>query len=76
MRLADRPTSSLPFPSDGAIHWNLSSPELVEHAIRLQEGALAQGGPLVTITAPYTGRSPNDKFVVREPRTESEILVG
>lgn len=76
MKLADRPISPLPFPSDGAVHWNLSSPEMVEHAVRHQEGALAQGGPLVTITAPHTGRSPNDKFVVREPWTESEIWWG
>ncbi|MDR5683761.1 MAG: phosphoenolpyruvate carboxykinase [Armatimonadota bacterium] len=76
MKLADRPTPSLPFPTDGAVYWNLSSPELVEHAVRRREGALAEGGPLVTITAPHTGRSPNDKFVVREEQTESEIWWG
>jgi phosphoenolpyruvate carboxykinase (ATP) len=76
MKLADRPAPSLPFPSDGAIHWNLASPELVEHAVRRREGELAEGGPLVTITSPHTGRSPRDKFVVREPQTESEIWWG
>jgi phosphoenolpyruvate carboxykinase (ATP) len=37
---------------------------------------LSQGGPFCAITTPHTGRSPNDKFVVREPSTESDIWWG
>ena len=33
-------------------------------------------GPLATVTAPHTGRSPNDKFVVRRPETEADIDWG
>jgi phosphoenolpyruvate carboxykinase (ATP) len=37
---------------------------------------LARRGPFCAITTPHTGRSPNDKFVVREPSTESDIWWG
>jgi phosphoenolpyruvate carboxykinase (ATP) len=57
----------------GTVHWNLSTPLLYEEAIRRREGQLAHLGPLVVKTGHHTGRSPNDKFVVREPSTESEI---
>jgi phosphoenolpyruvate carboxykinase (ATP) len=60
----------------GNLWWNLSTPELHEHAIRRREGLLAQHGPLVVQTGRYTGRSPNDKFVVREPSSEERIWWG
>jgi len=60
----------------GAVHWNLISPELVEAAIRRGEGRLAAMGPFVAVTSPHTGRSPNDKFVVREPGSEADVDWG
>src|SRR6188474_2871134 len=60
----------------GRVHWNLVAPELVEHAVRRGEGRLADMGPFVATTAPHTGRSPNDKFVVREPGTEGDVDWG
>ncbi|MEA3335063.1 MAG: phosphoenolpyruvate carboxykinase (ATP) [Chloroflexota bacterium] len=60
----------------GDIHWNLSPPKLVEMAVLRGEGILAEGGPFVTVTAPYTGRSPNDKYTVKEPSTEENIWWG
>jgi phosphoenolpyruvate carboxykinase (ATP) len=60
----------------GAVHWNLVAPVLIQHAIRRGEGQLADMGPFVAVTAPHTGRSPNDKFVVREPGTEGDIDWG
>jgi len=56
--------------------WNLGTAALVENAIRRREGLLAAGGPLVVRTGQYTGRSPDDKFVVREPTTEARIWWG
>src|SRR5213592_4661705 len=50
-----------------AVHWNLGPPELYEHAVRRAEGVIAEGGAFAAVTAPHTGRSPNDKFIVREP---------
>ena len=58
------------------IHWNLSTPLLYEHAVRRNEGQLAKDGPLVCLTGAHTGRSPNDKFVVREPSSEGHVHWG
>jgi phosphoenolpyruvate carboxykinase (ATP) len=60
----------------GKVHWNLIAPELVEHAARRGEGTLAYMGPFVGVTSPHTGRSPNDKFTVREPGSERDIDWG
>jgi phosphoenolpyruvate carboxykinase (ATP) len=58
------------------VHWNLPAPDLVEHALRRQEGHLADMGPFVAVTAPHTGRSPNDKFCVKEPTTAGDVDWG
>jgi phosphoenolpyruvate carboxykinase (ATP) len=60
----------------GEVHWNLIAPELIEAAIRRREGELADMGPFVAVTAPHTGRSPNDKFVVKDPGSEADVDWG
>jgi phosphoenolpyruvate carboxykinase (ATP) len=60
----------------GRVHWNLVQTVLLEAAVRREEGELAEMGPFVAITAPHTGRSPNDKFVVKEPSTEKDVDWG
>src|SRR5438270_237906 len=55
------------------VYWNLSAAELYERAVRNGEGKIAADGPLVVITGQHTGRSPKDKFFVREPSSESQI---
>jgi phosphoenolpyruvate carboxykinase (ATP) len=60
----------------GTVHSNLIVSQLVEHAIRRCEGQLAEMGPLATVTAPHTGRSPDDKFIVRRAETEGDIDWG
>ncbi|MGH2543566.1 MAG: phosphoenolpyruvate carboxykinase (ATP), partial [Ardenticatenaceae bacterium] len=60
----------------GTVHWNLSPAELVEAAIRREEGLLTAEGPFNAITAPHTGRSPKDRFVVREPVAEPHVWWG
>jgi len=60
----------------GEVHWNLASPALIEAAVQRREGVLADRGPFVGVTAPHTGRSPNDKFVVREAGTEADVDWG
>jgi phosphoenolpyruvate carboxykinase (ATP) len=60
----------------GAVHWNLMPPALIEAAVRRGEGTFADMGPFVATTAPHTGRSPNDKFVVREADTEGDVDWG
>jgi phosphoenolpyruvate carboxykinase (ATP) len=59
---------------DPARVWaNLRTPELVEHALRRGEGQLTSRGALAVLTTPHTGRSPNDKFVVREAESQGRI---
>jgi len=60
----------------GRVHWNYVAPELIESAIRRGEGTLADMGPFVAVTSPHTGRSPNDKFVVKEPASEADVDWG
>ncbi len=58
------------------VHWNLSPAELIEAAIRRGEGQLTKDGPFLAITKPHTGRSPNDKYTVREASSEADIWWG
>jgi len=58
------------------VHFNLSAASLYEHAIRRREGQLAIDGPLVCRTGAHTGRSPNDKFVVKEPTSDAKVWWG
>ncbi|MFV2000883.1 MAG: phosphoenolpyruvate carboxykinase (ATP) [Acidimicrobiia bacterium] len=60
----------------GEVFWDLTTPVLVEHTLRRGEGTLAHNGQLVVDTVPYTGRSPKDKFIVREDTTDAEIWWG
>ncbi len=60
----------------GRVHWNLSPAALYEEAIRRGEGQLAADGPLVARTGTHTGRSPNDKFIVREASSEKHVHWG
>jgi phosphoenolpyruvate carboxykinase (ATP) len=59
-----------------SVKWNLSPAALYEEAIRRQEGVVAAHGPLACRTGQHTGRSPNDKFLVREPASETHIAWG
>ncbi len=52
---------------------NLTTPELIEHAIRHGDGILAANGALVAYTGKYTGRTPKDKRTVREPGSEANV---
>lgn len=55
------------------VYHNLSAPVLYEEVVRREEGVIAADGALVCRTGQHTGRSPNDKFIVREPSSELNI---
>ena len=55
---------------------NLSNQELISEALKNSEGVLAANGALSTITGLRTGRSPNDRFIVKESSTEEQIDWG
>jgi len=56
--------------------WNLDAPELLEQSIRRGEGLLSDAGALTVKTGPFTGRSPKDKYIVREAGTETTVDWG
>jgi phosphoenolpyruvate carboxykinase (ATP) len=58
------------------VHRNLAPAVLLEHAVQRGEGHLTDGGAFVGMTAPHTGRSPDDKYVVREASSEEHIWWG
>ena len=57
----------------GNVHYNYIESALIEEALKRGEGALGKGGAFLVTTGKHTGRSPNDKFVVRTPSVEDTI---
>ena len=60
----------------GSVRANLSAIELIEEAIRRGEGRFTDQGSLVCMTGKRTGRSPKDRFIVRDALTENEVAWG
>ena len=56
-----------------AAFWNLSPAELVEETITLGQGSLSDTGALCLDTGEFTGRSPKDKFIVKDANTEKSV---
>jgi phosphoenolpyruvate carboxykinase (ATP) len=61
--------------NEGQTHFNLSPSQLVEHSIRRHESKLASNGAIVGYTN-RTGRSPKDKFVVKDEMTAPTVAWG
>jgi phosphoenolpyruvate carboxykinase (ATP) len=81
MQTHGQPLSQLSLEAQGiynvnAIYWNLSTPQLYEEAIRRREGRIAHLGALVVRTGQHTGRSPNDKFIVKEDSSSDKVWWG
>ena len=70
------PPPDRPMPIGRIVRANLSTAELYEDAIRAGEGIVAAEGPLVVRTGKHTGRSPLDKFIVKEPSSAGKIWWG
>jgi len=58
------------------IHRNLSVTELVEIAVRKNEGIVTSTGSLSVKTGKYTGRSPDDRFIVYDDQTHDSVKWG
>ena len=56
-----------------AVHWNLEAARLYEESLKRGESQIARGGALCADTGSHTGRSPKDKFVVRDALTENTV---
>jgi phosphoenolpyruvate carboxykinase (ATP) len=57
-------------------YWNLTPEELVEHSISKGMGQLADSGALVIYTGEFTGRSPDDRFIVKDSFTANKVNWG
>ena len=68
--------SSLGLKNVKHIHWNQSSPALYEAAIHRKEAQVGAGGTLVAMTGTFTGRAPNDKFIVDNEVSHDKVWWG
>lgn len=57
-------------------HWNLTQSELIEETIRNNEGVLTSTGALMCDTGKFTGRSPKDRFIVKDDKTKDAVWWG
>ena len=57
----------------GEVYYNLLEPGLIQESLVRGEGTLGRGGALLVETGTFTGRSPQDKHVVRTPNVEDTI---
>jgi phosphoenolpyruvate carboxykinase (ATP) len=55
------------------VAWNFEAPQLYEDSLRMGETQIAKGGAIVADTGVHTGRSPKDKFIIRDADTENEV---
>jgi len=72
-------TSTLPeitIKAGGRIHENLDAPQLIEIALQRDEGRMSEHGALVVETGKHTGRSAQDKFIVRDVVTKEDVWWG
>ena len=60
----------------GKVNRNLSVPELIEIAIQKGEGTLSSTGALAVKTGKFTGRSPDDRYIVDDETTHNNIDWG
>ena len=56
-----------------AVHYQLTPAELTEQTLDRKEGILNDSGALVINTGEFTGRSPRDKFTVKDKITENTV---
>jgi phosphoenolpyruvate carboxykinase (ATP) len=57
----------------GGVNWNFGAPQLYEHSLRSGEAVLSADGALCADTGVFTGRSPKDKFTVRDALTDKNM---
>ena len=58
---------------DGKAHWNLSHQQLIQFALKAGQAKLTNTGALAVDTGEFTGRSPKDKFTVKDEITADTV---
>lgn len=76
IKAADASVASLGLQNVATAFWNLSPAELIEHTILREEGFLTDTGALAVDTGEFTGRSPKDKFTVKDAGTKESVWWG
>ncbi|MES2620415.1 MAG: phosphoenolpyruvate carboxykinase (ATP) [Bacteroidota bacterium] len=56
--------------------WNLTADELIEETLKRNQGVLSDTGALAVATGQFTGRSPKDKFIVKDDNTKDSVDWG
>jgi phosphoenolpyruvate carboxykinase (ATP) len=64
---------NLEITTSGTIYYNLEKVELIEHSIKKNQATFATNGALVVNTGEFTGRSPKDRFIVKDEITEKTV---
>ncbi|CAN5331730.1 hypothetical protein BH10PSE15_BH10PSE15_19170 [soil metagenome] len=72
-RIPDAGLSTQGIATNAKLNWNLPIARLVEAAVARGEGKLSIDGALVVETGAHTGRSAQDKFIVRDAETENTV---
>jgi len=68
--------TSLGFSAPDTVYWNLSAAKLIEMTLKLGQGTLNDTGALMVDTGEFTGRSPKDKFTVKDNITKDTVWWG
>ena len=61
---------------DALVHWNLSPEALQNHAINKGQAQLTSQGAITINTGKFTGRSPLDRFIVKDSITQDTVWWG
>lgn len=62
--------------TEATIFTDLTAEELIQHALANHEGVLSKDGAIVAKTGKRTGRSPKDRFIVKDAMTENTVAWG
>ncbi|MCX7728138.1 MAG: phosphoenolpyruvate carboxykinase (ATP) [Bacteroidia bacterium] len=76
LRSSDTVLSEIGLKNFKTAYWNLDVPHLVTETLFRKQGMLTDTGALAIDTGEFTGRSPKDKFVVKDSYTESTVWWG
>ena len=64
----------LGFKNLSKVHWNLSPLSLTEISVNQKMGVITDTGALAINTGKFTGRSPKDRFIVKDEKTKDEKI--
>ena len=76
MNMTAKSIATHEFETNNKVHTNLSVPLLVEKILSREEGVLTATGAVQATTGKYTGRSPKDRFIVKDDVSENIVDWG